>query len=88
MVTRDKALSFSPRDSYFRRKEDGNRSCKILPRAVPRAHAALRRAGRFVAPAIRQSGDLTLDPSRRELCIGGGNPMPLPPPWNANSSTT
>ena len=46
---------------------------------VARAHAVLRRSGRSVAPAIRQAGDLTLDPSRRELRIGGGEPVPLTP---------
>jgi DNA-binding response OmpR family regulator len=46
---------------------------------VARAHAVLRRAGRSLAPAIRQAGDLTLDPSRRELCIGGGEPVLLTP---------
>jgi DNA-binding response OmpR family regulator len=46
---------------------------------VARTHAVLRRSGRSVAPAIRQAGDLTLDPSRRELRIGGGEPVPLTP---------
>jgi len=46
---------------------------------VARAHAVLRRAGRSIAPAIRKLGDLTLDPSRRELRIGGGEPVPLTP---------
>jgi DNA-binding response OmpR family regulator len=46
---------------------------------VARAHAVLRRSGRSVAPAIRQAGDLMLDPSRRELRIGGGEPVPLTP---------
>jgi DNA-binding response OmpR family regulator len=46
---------------------------------VARANAVLRRAGRSVAPAIRQAGDLMLDPSRRELRIGGGEPVPLTP---------
>jgi DNA-binding response OmpR family regulator len=46
---------------------------------VARAHAVLRRSGRSVAPAIRQAGDLTLDPSRRELRIGEGVPVPLTP---------
>ncbi len=45
---------------------------------VARAHAVLRRAGRSVAPAIRQVGELTLDPSRRELSTGGV-PVPLTP---------
>jgi DNA-binding response OmpR family regulator len=46
---------------------------------VARAHAVLRRAGRSVAPAIRQAGDVTLDPSRRELRIGGGEAVLLTP---------
>jgi DNA-binding response OmpR family regulator len=46
---------------------------------VARAHAVLRRAGKSVAPAIRQTGDLALDLSRRELCIGGGEAVPLTP---------
>ncbi|MGD2206301.1 MAG: response regulator transcription factor [Anaerolineae bacterium] len=46
---------------------------------VARAHAVLRRAGRSVTPAIRQAGDLTLDPSRRELRIGKGEPVSLTP---------
>lgn len=46
---------------------------------VARAHAVLRRAGRSVVPAIRQVGELTLDPSRRELRIGRGEPVPLTP---------
>jgi DNA-binding response OmpR family regulator len=46
---------------------------------VARTHAVLRRAGRSAAPAIRQTGDLMLDPSRRELRIGGGEPVPLTP---------
>ncbi|MGD8491268.1 MAG: response regulator transcription factor, partial [Anaerolineae bacterium] len=31
---------------------------------VARAHAVLRRAGKTTAPAIRQAGELALDPSR------------------------
>ncbi len=46
---------------------------------VARAHAVLRRAGGSVVPGIRQAGDLTLDPSRRELHIGGGEAVPLTP---------
>jgi DNA-binding response OmpR family regulator len=46
---------------------------------VARAHAVLRRAGRSVAPAIRQVGDLSMDPSRRELHVEGGIPVPLTP---------
>jgi DNA-binding response OmpR family regulator len=46
---------------------------------VARTHAVLRRAGRSVAPAIRQTGELTLDASRREMGIGGGEPVLLTP---------
>lgn len=46
---------------------------------VARAHAVLRRAGRSVAPAVRQAGELTLDLSRRELRLGGGEPVSLSP---------
>jgi DNA-binding response OmpR family regulator len=46
---------------------------------VARAHAVLRRAGRSALPAVRQAGDLTLDPSRRELRIGEGDPVFLTP---------
>lgn len=37
---------------------------------VARAQAVLRRAGKRPAPAIRQVGQLTLDPSRREIRFG------------------
>jgi DNA-binding response OmpR family regulator len=37
---------------------------------VARAQAILRRAGKKTAPAIRQVGQLTLDPSRREIRLG------------------
>ena len=46
---------------------------------VARAHAVLRRAGKATAPAIRQAGELALDPSRRELSIGGGEAVSLTP---------
>jgi DNA-binding response OmpR family regulator len=46
---------------------------------VARAHAVLRRSGRSVGPAVRRTGDLMLDPSRRELRIGDGEPVPLTP---------
>lgn len=46
---------------------------------VARVHAVLRRAGRSVTPAVRRAGELTLDPSRRELHFGGGEPIPLTP---------
>ena len=46
---------------------------------VARAHAVLRRAGKATAPAIRQAGELALDPSRRELSIGGGQAVSLTP---------
>jgi DNA-binding response OmpR family regulator len=44
---------------------------------VARAHAVLRRAGKAGAPAIRQAGDLNLDPARRELRIGQGDAVAL-----------
>jgi DNA-binding response OmpR family regulator len=37
---------------------------------VARAQAIMRRAGKKPAPAIRQVGQLTLDPSRREIRFG------------------
>jgi DNA-binding response OmpR family regulator len=44
---------------------------------VARAHAVLRRAGRTAPSAIRQTGALTLDPSRRELRVEPGTAVPL-----------
>lgn len=46
---------------------------------VARAQAVLRRAGKTLAPAIRQTGELKLDPSRREMCIGKGGAVSLTP---------
>ena len=46
---------------------------------VARAHAVLRRAGKATNPAIRQAGELTLDPTRRELSVGGGESVSLTP---------
>lgn len=46
---------------------------------VARAQAVLRRAGKTPAPAIQQVGDLTLDPSRRELRLGQGEVVSLTP---------
>ena len=46
---------------------------------VARVHAILRRTGKTTAPAIRQAGELALDPSRRELSIGGGEAVSLTP---------
>ncbi|UCC64359.1 MAG: response regulator transcription factor [Anaerolineae bacterium] len=46
---------------------------------VARAQAVLRRAGRTPVTAIRQIGDLMLDPSRRELRIGQGETVSLTP---------
>ncbi len=46
---------------------------------VARAQALLRRAGRSTPPAARKAGDLALDPSRRELSIGDGEPVSLTP---------
>jgi len=44
---------------------------------VARAHAVLRRAGKTTSPAIREAGDLSLDPFRRELRIGEGDAVTL-----------
>jgi DNA-binding response OmpR family regulator len=46
---------------------------------VARAQAVLRRAGKTPAPAIRQVGALTLDPSRRELRLAEGEAISLTP---------
>jgi DNA-binding response OmpR family regulator len=46
---------------------------------VARIHAVLRRAGMTPTPAIRQVGELTLDPGRRRLRIGDGDPISLTP---------
>jgi len=46
---------------------------------VARAQAVLRRAGGTPAPAVRQAGELRLDPSRREICIGEGEAVSLTP---------
>ncbi len=46
---------------------------------VARAQSVLRRAGKMAAPAIRQIGDLTLDPSRRELRVAGSEVVSLTP---------
>jgi DNA-binding response OmpR family regulator len=46
---------------------------------VARAQAVLRRSGRMGVPAVRQVGDLALDPVRRELRIGEGTPTSLTP---------
>ncbi|MBE7471491.1 MAG: DNA-binding response regulator [Anaerolineae bacterium] len=46
---------------------------------VARAQAVLRRAGKTPAPAIRQVGELTLDPSRREVRLGQGKIISLTP---------
>ncbi|HSR34080.1 MAG TPA: response regulator transcription factor [Anaerolineae bacterium] len=46
---------------------------------VARAHAVLRRAGRATTPAIRQAGELLLDPVRRELRVGEGDAVSLTP---------
>lgn len=46
---------------------------------VARAHTVLRRAGKMPAPAIRQVAQLTLDPSRREIRLGQGEPILLTP---------
>lgn len=46
---------------------------------VARAQAVLRRAGKAPAPAIRQVGELTLDPARREARLSEGNAVSLTP---------
>jgi DNA-binding response OmpR family regulator len=46
---------------------------------VARVHAVLRRAGMTPTAAIRQVGNLTLDPGRREVRIGDGDPISLTP---------
>ena len=46
---------------------------------VARAQAVLRRAGKASTPAIRQAGELVMDPSRRELRISQGRPILLTP---------
>jgi DNA-binding response OmpR family regulator len=46
---------------------------------VARAQAVLRRAGKVPAPAIRQVGDLTLDPTRREIRFDDGETISLTP---------
>ncbi|MGD2178979.1 MAG: response regulator transcription factor [Anaerolineae bacterium] len=46
---------------------------------VARVHAVLRRAGMTPTPAIRQVGKLILDPGRREVRIGDGDPISLTP---------
>jgi len=46
---------------------------------VARAQAVLRRAGKMPAPATRQVGELSLDPSRREIHFGDGEAIPLTP---------
>src|SRR5512143_3071237 len=42
---------------------------------VARAQAVLRRAGQIAAPVPRQAGNLQLSNSRREVRIGGGEPV-------------
>jgi DNA-binding response OmpR family regulator len=46
---------------------------------VARAQAVLRRAGKVPAPATRQVGELTLDPSRREIHFDDGETVSLTP---------
>jgi DNA-binding response OmpR family regulator len=46
---------------------------------VARAQAVLRRAGKMPAPAIRQVGELSLDPSRREMYLGQSETISLTP---------
>lgn len=46
---------------------------------VARAQAVLRRAGKMPTPAIRQVGEMILDPSRREVRLGQGDAISLTP---------
>lgn len=46
---------------------------------VARVQALLRRAGGTPGPAVRQTGALKLDPSRREMFIGTGEGVSLSP---------
>jgi DNA-binding response OmpR family regulator len=46
---------------------------------VARVQAVLRRAGKTPAPAIRQAGELWLDPDRREIHVAGGEAVSLTP---------
>jgi DNA-binding response OmpR family regulator len=46
---------------------------------VARAHAVLRRSGKPTVPVIREAGELVLDPSRREVRMGGGKAISLTP---------
>jgi len=46
---------------------------------VARMQAVLRRAGTTPTLGIRHAGELTLDPSRREVCIQEGDPISLTP---------
>ncbi len=46
---------------------------------VARIHAVLRRAGRTPTSAVRQVGQLTLDPSRREVQVGSSDAISLTP---------
>lgn len=47
---------------------------------VARIQAILRRAGKKPTPAVRQAGQLTLDPNRREISVEGtGQSAPLTP---------
>lgn len=46
---------------------------------VARVQAVLRRAGKTPVPAVRQAGELMLDPSRREVRLGQGEAITLTP---------
>ncbi|GIK39504.1 MAG: DNA-binding response regulator [Chloroflexota bacterium] len=46
---------------------------------VARVQAVLRRAGKTPVPAVRQVGELMLDPSRREIRLGQGEAITLTP---------
>jgi len=46
---------------------------------VARVQAIMRRAGQIPSSPLQQVGDLTLDPKRRELVVGQGDPLSLTP---------
>jgi DNA-binding response OmpR family regulator len=46
---------------------------------VARLQAILRRAGQVPTSPLQEAGDLTFDPSRRELTVGQGEPVSLTP---------
>lgn len=46
---------------------------------VARAQSVLRRVGKMPTPAVRQVGELVLDPARREMRVGAGEVISLTP---------